>query len=242
MNKKITWYYRNPTDGYEMVLVPGGWFQMGSVDDPNASTDEKPAHLHYLPPFYIGIACVNVAQVSRFVKDTGYIITEPWEKDLENHPVRFVSWHDATAYCKWAGLRLPTEAEKELSARGYESFMYPWGSDWHDGQNVCWGEKKGPREDTSPVYDHPKGVSPFGLFQQSGNLWEWCEDWYNETVYQKYAEGDFCPPQTGNYRVLRGGSWRSILSERFRGADRSYNLPDYRYSLIGFRAALNAII
>jgi formylglycine-generating enzyme required for sulfatase activity len=173
MKEHIPWYFINPKDGSEMVLSPGGWFRMGSGnDDKDADDSEKPRHLHHVQPFYIGITCVTVGQFRGFVKETRHNAGNDWEKDPENYPVRCVNWEDASAYCKWAGVRLPTEAEWELTARGYGALKYPWGNEWEDGKRVCWDEQKGPKGETSPVYDHPDGVSPFGTFQQSGNVWE----------------------------------------------------------------------
>jgi formylglycine-generating enzyme required for sulfatase activity len=155
------------------------------------------------------MACVTVEQFKRFVQETRHNAGQYWQKDPGEHPVRSVNWHDASAYCKWAGLRLPTEAEWELSARGYGASKYPWGADWEDGRRVCWGKQKGPKGATAPVFDHPEGVSRFGSLQQSGNLWEWCEDAWDEKAYVRYARGDFSPPSQGQYRGLRGGSWTS---------------------------------
>jgi formylglycine-generating enzyme len=231
-------YYVNPADSTEMVLIPGGWFQMGSGDeDPHAYSSEKPRHLHHVAPFYLGITCVTQAQFGRFVEDTGHDAGGSWKNDPPAHPVRYVNWHDAKAYCAWADLRLPTEAEWELAARGYSSLRYPWGEDWEGGKRVCWSNQKGPTGATIPVFDHPEGVSPFGTLQQSGNLWEWCEDAYESDVYKRYAEGDFKIPTGGNRRVLRGGSWLSGVPEYFRGAYRSLDNPRHRSHRRGFRAA-----
>ena len=232
------WYKVNPKDGSELVLVPGGWFWMGSgEEDPVASDGEKPRHLYYVEPFYFGIACVTTAQFRRFVNEANYSAGAAWEKDPGEHPVRNVNWHDATAYCKWAGLRLPTEAEWELAARCYGALKYPWGNDWENGRRVCWSGQKGPMGHTAPVFDHPEGVSSFGSFQQSGNLWEWCADTWDAEVYSRYARGDFRALSQGSSRVLRGGSWGYDYPRNFRGGNRNYLNQDLRYGNYGFRAA-----
>jgi formylglycine-generating enzyme len=238
---RYPWYYVNPIDGMEMVLVPGGWFHMGAVEkDTRAFEWEKPGHLHYVEPFYMAVFCVTVDQFGDFVKDTGHDAGNDWAKDPVGYPARFVNWEDAKAYCRWAGLRLPTEAEWEHCARGYGGLIYPWGDNWENGRRVCWDKQKGPGGTTAPVPDHPEGVSRFGTFQQSGNLLEWCEDGYDQDVYRRYAGGDFIPPSTSTWRVLRGGSW-ATLSRRspsyLRAGFRDRNYPDDRFSYRGFRAA-----
>ncbi|MFH1562213.1 MAG: SUMF1/EgtB/PvdO family nonheme iron enzyme [Nitrospirota bacterium] len=238
MEEHIPCYLVNPKDGTEMVLIPGGWFWMGSEnDDSEAFANEKPRHLHYVEPFYFSITCITVEQFGRFVKESGYDAGKDWQKDPPDHPVRYVNWHDSQAYCKWAGLRLPTEAEWELTARGYQALKYPWGNNWEDGRRVCWDEQKGPKGSTSPVFDHPDGVSSFGTFQQSGNLWEWCEDGWDSNVYQRYAQGDFKIPKGVSHRVLRGGSWGNDDSRNLRGGNRYNYYPENRVNYIGFRCA-----
>ena len=228
----------NEKDGYELVLVPGGEFMMGSEDgDKDASPHEKPRHLHRLEPYYIGIYCVTVGQFKKFVEATGHNAGSDWQADPANHPVRAVNWHDASAYAQWSGLRLPTEAEWELSARGYEGRKYPWGEEWEEGRRVCWGEQRGPGGDTVPVDAHPEGVGPFGTYQQAGNVWEWCEDWYDARAYSRYAQRDFRPPQSGGARVLRGASWFSSFPGDFRGSSRSNFDPALRSFSRGFRLA-----
>ena len=252
MPNKIPWYYINSKDGTEMVLVPGGWFWMGSDDiDSDAEDNEKPLHLHWLDPFYISITCVTVKQFKRFAEKTGYKGGNypgagdehgqhlgGYNKDSSDHPVRRVNWHDAKAYCEWAGLRLPKEAEWELCARGYDAFKYPWGNDWENGHRFGFDNLRGPTGDTAPVYDHPEDASTMGTFQQSGCLWEWCEDNYESDAYSRYAAGDFKPPGESSCRVLRGGSW-SInyprrLPRRLPEPPQSGN-PDL---IIGFRLAM----
>ncbi len=162
---------------------------------------------------------MTVAQFTKFVKETKHDAGTDWKDkgDPADHPVRYVNWHDSKAYCKWAGLRLPTEAEWELSARGYKGIIYPWGNDWEDGRRVTWSKQKGPKGNTTPVNAHPEGVSPFGTYQQSGNLWEWCEDVYDSDAYKRYAKGDFSAPTSRGSRCLRGGSWCSFSRSSFAG-------------------------
>ncbi|MEW6606460.1 MAG: SUMF1/EgtB/PvdO family nonheme iron enzyme [bacterium] len=245
MNSKIDripLYLINPKDSTELVLVPGGWFWMGAGDDDRkASDEEKPRHLHYVEPFYIAIACITVRQFKKFVQETRYNadsdILRRAQDDPDEHPVRYVNWQDANAYCQWAGLRLPTEAEWELSARGYEALRYPWGNDWENGRRVCWDKQRGPTGSTEPVFKHPEGVSPFGTFQQSGNLWEWCKDTLDSNVYRRYQSGNFKQPDSGGDRVLRGASWGNSDTKIFRGSYRDYNYPYYRNYDFGFRVA-----
>ncbi|MGD9159419.1 MAG: SUMF1/EgtB/PvdO family nonheme iron enzyme [Desulfobacteraceae bacterium] len=240
MPNKITWYYINPKDGTEMVLVPGGWFRMGSDDtDPDADDNEKPGHLHWLDPFYISITCVTVKQFKCFVEKTGYKGGGyPGNKDHSDHPVRHVNWHDAKAYCEWAGLRLLTEAEWELCARGYGAFKYPWGNDWENGHRFGFDNLRGPNGGTTPVYDHPEDASTMGTFQQSGNIWEWCDDNYESDAYSRYAEGDFKPPGESSCRVLRGGSWSINYPRRLPRRLPEPPQPGEPDLIIGFRSAM----
>ena len=240
MPNKIPWYYINPKDGTEMVLVPGGWFRMGADDtDPDAEDNEKPRHLHWLDPFYISITCVTVKQFKRFVEETGYRGgAYPDDREQSDYPVRQINWHDAKAYCKWAGSRLPKESEWELCARGYDGFIYPWGNDWENGHRFSFDNLRGPTGDTAPVYDYPEDVSPMGTFQQSGCLWEWCEENYEGNIYSRYAEGDFTPPSESDFRILRGGSWSVNYPRRL-----PRRLPEPPQSggpdlIIGFRPAM----
>jgi formylglycine-generating enzyme len=236
----IKWYKVNPKDGSELVLVPGGWFWMGSDNgERHAWKAEKPRHLHHVEPFYFGVFCVTVAQFRTFVRETSHAVGFDLQKDPDEHPVRFVNWQDATAYCQWAGLRLPTEAEWELAARGYRALKYPWGNDWEDGRRVCCNRQRGPNWNTEPVFAHPAGVNRIGGFQQSGNLWEWCADAYDGNACARYALGDFSVPSESGSRVLCGGSWREDYSQDFCNSirDSRYRKPDDLFDDAGFRAA-----
>ncbi|MBN1906105.1 MAG: formylglycine-generating enzyme family protein [Deltaproteobacteria bacterium] len=246
MSNKIPWYYINPKDGTEMILVPGGWFWMGSDDtDSDADENEKPRHLHWLDPFYISITSVTVKQFNQFIDKTGYRAggkyvqsRGKYTKEPFDHPIRDVSWHDAKAYCEWAGLRLPSEAEWELCSRGYDAFKYPWGNDWENGHRFGFDNIRGPNGGTSPVYGHPEDVSALGIFQQSGNIWEWCEDNYESNTYSRYVEGDFTPPLESGCRVLRGGSWSINYPRRLTRRLPELSQPERSDLIIGFRLAM----
>jgi eukaryotic-like serine/threonine-protein kinase len=221
----------NPMDGAVMVYVPEGAFLMGSEDD-DAWDNEKPARLVTLDGFWIYQTPVTVDQFKSFVEATGhsttaenqgesYVFDGSWKPRLgaywgspegegsdvmgrEDHPVVHISWHDASAYCLWAGGGLPTEAEWEKAARGTDGRTYPWGDENPTCSLVnfigCGGG-------TTPVGSTPSGGSPYGALDMAGNVWEWVADWFHEDYYHESATTNPTGPASGDFRVLRGGSW-----------------------------------
>ncbi|HOS44273.1 MAG TPA: SUMF1/EgtB/PvdO family nonheme iron enzyme, partial [Armatimonadota bacterium] len=195
----------------EWVTIPAGAFLYG---------EEK--ERRYLETYRIMKYPVTVAQYRLFCKATGRAMPDPPEWGwIDDHPMVNVSWHDAAAFAKWAGLALPTEEEWEKAARGTDGRLYPWGNDWDAAKCHCSKKDWGDAKQTAPVGSYPAGASPYGVLDMAGNVWEWCNSWYDDR-------------KSG--RVLRGGSWyNDFFENNCRGAIRNDFYPDDNWYNGGFR-------
>jgi formylglycine-generating enzyme required for sulfatase activity len=171
--------------------------------------------------------------------------------DRADHPVVHVSWQDALVFCAWSGTRLPTEAEWERAARsGRDGAVFPWGDELEPGgahrMNVFQGSFPADNTmadgfaGTAPVDAY--GPNGFGLYNVTGNVWEWCVDWFDPRTYQHGPRHNPTGPATGTRRVIRGGSYLCHASycRRYRVAARSSNTPDSSTGNLGFRVARDA--
>jgi formylglycine-generating enzyme required for sulfatase activity len=194
----------NIADGTLLIRIPAGQFILGSDRWPEEGGEAFKVNLDH--DYYIAVHEVTNAQYKRFVDATGHRPPDQFDSQGEpapvwkgnsfpqeqrDRPVAGVSWEDAEAYCKWAGLRLPTELEWEKAARGTDGRTSPWGNDWDERR--C-RNAVGERQGTGSVYEHPEGRSPWGLYGMAGNVAEWCQDWYEGAKdYERYRTGDVAP-------------------------------------------------
>ena len=199
----------------DMVTIPEGNFIMGAdTSDPNATTAEKPQHTVYLDSYQIGKYEVTQAQYKIFIDDTGRAPpTGDWDPIIKaNKPVTYVNWEDATAFCSWAGGRLPTEAEWEKASRGTDGRKYPWGNYAPSCNLLNFSNCVGT---TTVVGSYPNGASPYGVMDMAGNVQEWCSDWWSDTYYSSSPSSNPTGPASpgGGYnRVTRSSyfDWGAV--------------------------------
>ena len=225
----------------DMVRVPAGAFTMGSDGD---EPDERPAHRVELHAFAIDRDEVTVEAYGRCVAAKRCRPPRrPPAVDQPRAPVTWVSFHDAAAYCRFVGKRLPTEAEWERAARGDDGRRYPWG-DEPDCARANFGNYRGegrcPKNPGRPVAvgSYPGGASPFGARDLAGNVWEWVADRYDPRYYERSPSRNPRGPSRGARRVLRGGACCSMFGLP-RAANRLAFPPDYSDEDIGFRCAVD---
>ncbi len=222
-------------DGAAALLVPAGTFVMG--DDENAVRHEVS-----LDSFYMDKYEVTTSRYAKFLEATGQTRRpEEWETlnlaSRGDRPVIGVNWHEADAYCRWAGRRLPTEAEWEKTARGTDERTYPWGNQEPSASLANFGKPQTSayRDGLAPVGSHEAGQSPYGINDLAGNVSEWVADWYVEDLPTDVAWNP-TGPASGQGKVIRGGGWYDP-PQRLRSAKRFSASPGNRADDIGFRCA-----
>lgn len=248
--------YVSGVDGAELVRVEGGERVLG---DDAGRYDERPRLRVRLRPFLIDRAEVTNERFANFVQATGYRPQGPWARGFlpgrAAHPVRFVTWFDAHAYARWAGRRLPTEAEWETAAGPHR---YPWGDRWQPDRAVT---GRAPERGPEPA-GRALDSTPGGVLNMAGNVREWVADWYDRFTYEAYAgrepvvdprgpasgtppEARFVATETeaGNERStrkgVRGASWAARHPDLARRARRGAENPRHFYDDVGFRCAIS---
>lgn len=239
-----------------MVLIPAGEFLMGG----DMAANEYPPHKVYLDNYFIGKYEVTFEEYETYCRETGYNVPVDPQCFLQpdpsmlgaTMPVMNVARSEAKAYCKWLSkksgkhYRLPTEAEWEKAARGgLDEKEYPWGNEdpWADriyranygpglNQSFVWG--KDGYQHTAPVGAYPP--NGYGLYDMAGNVWEWCQDWYDSKYYEQSPAVNPEGPSKGFRGVIRGGCYSSKKSH-LRCATRVALSPDTLDHLVGFRIA-----
>lgn len=241
----------------ESVRIPAGWFTMGSNKkvDRKAYRPEMPQRQVYLDEFKIDKYEVTALEFLRFVVDTDRPPLPDWKYDggnfqesMAHHPVMHVTWYEADAYCRWAGKRLPTEAEWEKAARGTDGRIYPWGNTPAGLSKANFGRSgiSGPVRDRPErlllyppiisVDKYENGVSAYGVWQMAGNVAEWVNDWYDPKYYQLAPDRNPKGPSAGTHRAFRGGGWIDS-TPTVRAAQRNGTAPDTKANWLGFRCA-----
>ncbi len=222
-------------DGAPMLLVPAGEFTMGHE---KWDADEKPVHRVYLDAFSMDKYEVTTARYATYMQETGREQPAQW-KDVNpatdgERPVVGVTWHDADAYCRHYGKRLPTEAEWEKAARGPDGRMFPWGNEEPTRLRANFGATWTGYETLMVVGSLEAGKSPYGIYDLAGNAWEWVADWYDKDYYKSSPDRNPAGPSRGGSKVLRGGSWYHMLYD-LRSTNRNYFAPTKRQFDLSFR-------
>jgi iron(II)-dependent oxidoreductase len=238
-----------------MMQIPAGPFVMGYD---KRHPDEGPMHVETIAHLYwIDQFEVTNAAYRRFVKTGGGRPPDHWlggdfEPGQERLPVAYVTWHDADAYCTWAGKRLPTEAEWEKAARGEaDTRIYPWGNEMAGLSRANYGRTglSGPVRDRPErlllyppiisVFKYDNALSPYGLFQMGGNVAEWVADWYDKDYYKTAPDKNPKGPDKGSQKAFRGGGWIDSTPS-VRVSQRNGTDPKTSMNWMGVRCARDA--
>ncbi len=229
-------------DGMEMLYVPEGSFEMGSI---TGDEDEKPVRLVYLDTYWIDKYEVTNAQYAQCVSEgacTEPSSTSSYTRDsyfgdaaYDNYPVVHVTWFQAQDYCQWAGGDLPIEAQWEKAARGVDGRIYPWGDTNPDSTKANFNENSG---DTMRAGQLERGNSPYGALDMAGNVWEWVLDWYGP--FGVADTNNPLGPKTGEFKVFRGGSWKDNAWDLRTTSRYGYDPSSADYNTLGFRCVFPA--
>lgn len=232
-----------------MAFIESGWFNMGSK-----RKNEGPPKKVFIDNMYMDRTEVTVAEFREFIKSTKRKMPKQPDWNMEDHPIVNVTWDEADAYAKWAGKRLPTEAEWEYVARGGSSnFQYVYENSAQYGKNYENVADESMRRfkyhfpvvngyDDGYIFTSPVGIFPpnkFGLHDLNGNVLEWCSDWYND----RYEKTDKNPkgPSSGTYKSIRGASWNRS-GKYMRASHRTFFNTHVRFEFLGFRCVKDAAI
>ena len=222
-------------DPHSMVFVPPGESILGSTTvylDSFWVDKTEVTNARYALCVQAG-ACSPPRSSSSHTRENYY-----GNPEFDDYPVIYVSWVDAEKYCAWEGGRLPTEAEWEKAARGTDGRPFPWGD---VDPSVVSGLVNFHAQDTTEVGTYPNGASPYGVLDMAGNVSEWVADWLSLDYYKAPPPSNPLGPQSGEYRVWRGGSWATTLTELVQTFSRTGNFPTDASGGIGFRCARDAI-
>jgi formylglycine-generating enzyme len=232
-----------------MALIAGGVYIMGShkslielnpgdlfSTDRHTLGPENPAHNVQVDPFYIDTHEVSHGDYMKFVRNNKVkeplYIKDPNLNDYKQ-PVVGISWKEAQLYCKWKGRRLPTEAEWEKASRGKRSIDYPWGNESPDNTKLNFNREI---KKTTNIGSYETGKSDYGVYDLAGNVSEWVYDWHSPEFYLFSPKKNPLGPKKGQYKVIRGGNWRSN-SEDVKMHYRNATVISIRNKTLGFRCA-----